>query len=232
MGLFDKKYCDVCGNKIGLLGNRKLADGNLCKECAKKLSPLFSERRNSTVEEIKEQLNYREENKNAVAAFNVTRSLGNSTKVLLDDNAGKFIVTRDEDFKDSNPDVIDLSQVTDCYVDIDEARTELEQTDSRGNQMSYSPPRYIYDYDFYVVIKINSPYFDEIKFRLNKFSIETKVQIKKDNNESHYTECVHSDGLRHGGMNPMLTPIPAEYRECERLGEEIKAALTKQQQND
>ena len=24
MGLFDKKYCDICGEKIGLLGNRKL----------------------------------------------------------------------------------------------------------------------------------------------------------------------------------------------------------------
>lgn len=31
MGLFDKKYCDICGEKIGLLGNRKLEDGNLCK---------------------------------------------------------------------------------------------------------------------------------------------------------------------------------------------------------
>ena len=49
MGLFDKKYCDVCGEKIGLLGNRKLEDGNLCKDCAKKLSPFFSERRASTV---------------------------------------------------------------------------------------------------------------------------------------------------------------------------------------
>ena len=40
MGLFDKKICDICGEKIGLLGNRKLDDGNLCKDCAKKLSPL------------------------------------------------------------------------------------------------------------------------------------------------------------------------------------------------
>ena len=24
MGLFDKKICDVCGEKIGMLGNRKL----------------------------------------------------------------------------------------------------------------------------------------------------------------------------------------------------------------
>ena len=28
MGLFDKKYCDICGEKIGLLGNRKLDNGN------------------------------------------------------------------------------------------------------------------------------------------------------------------------------------------------------------
>ena len=53
MGLFDKKFCDVCGDKIGLLGNRKLEDGNLCKNCAAKLSPWFSERRSSTVEDIK-----------------------------------------------------------------------------------------------------------------------------------------------------------------------------------
>ena len=58
MGLFDKKYCDVCGAKIGFLGNRKLEDGNLCKDCAGKLSPFFSDRRNSTVAEIKEQLAY------------------------------------------------------------------------------------------------------------------------------------------------------------------------------
>lgn len=53
MGLFDKKVCDICGEKIGLLGNRKLDDGNLCKDCAKKLSPWFEERRHSTVEDIR-----------------------------------------------------------------------------------------------------------------------------------------------------------------------------------
>ena len=34
MGFFDvfkKKECDICGGEIGLLGNRKLEDGNLCK---------------------------------------------------------------------------------------------------------------------------------------------------------------------------------------------------------
>ena len=63
MGLFDKKICDICGEKIGLLGNRKLDDGNLCKDCAKKLSPWFEDRRHSTVEDIKRQLEYREKTK-------------------------------------------------------------------------------------------------------------------------------------------------------------------------
>ena len=69
MGLFDKKYCDICGQKIGLFGNRKLENGTLCKDCAKKLSPFFSERRNSTVEDIRRQLAYREENEKKLAAF-------------------------------------------------------------------------------------------------------------------------------------------------------------------
>ena len=76
MGLFDKKFCSICGGKIGLLGNRKLEDGNLCKDCASKLSPWFSERRHSSVEDIRGQLAYREENRAAVSAFHTTRSLG------------------------------------------------------------------------------------------------------------------------------------------------------------
>ena len=65
--LFDKKECSVCGGEIGLLGNRKLEDGNLCKECAAKLSPWFSDRRQSTVAEIQEQLAYREANQEKVS---------------------------------------------------------------------------------------------------------------------------------------------------------------------
>ena len=60
MGLFDKlfekKECAFCGGEIGLLGNRKLEDGNMCKECAGKLSPWFEDRRQSTVAEIREHI--------------------------------------------------------------------------------------------------------------------------------------------------------------------------------
>ena len=93
MGLFDKKYCDICGEKIGLLGNRKLEDGNLCKDCARKLSPFFSDRRNSTVEEIKQQLAYREENERRLADFRPDSIFGESEKVYVDSAAAKFNLT-------------------------------------------------------------------------------------------------------------------------------------------
>ena len=138
MGLFDKKYCDICGEKIGLLGNRKLENGNSCKDCAKKLSPWFSDRRNSTVEEIKAQLAYREENRERVAAFHTTRTLGTDTKVLLDEDAGKFMVTRARNLAEANPDVLDFADVTGCNLDIDESRSELMREDKDGKEVNHT----------------------------------------------------------------------------------------------
>ena len=80
-GLFDKKVCDLCGGEIGLLGNRKLEDGNCCKQCAAKLSPWFSDRRKSTVQQIREQLEYREENLEEVKAFHTTRTIALTTGI-------------------------------------------------------------------------------------------------------------------------------------------------------
>jgi len=171
MGLFDKKFCDICGGKIGMLGNRKLDDGNMCGDCAKKLSPFFSERRQSTIADINNQLAYREANKPAVAAFNVTRTFGKGTKVFLDDNARKLIVTSSNKWQNENPDVIDFSQVSGCRFDVESNRRE-ETYQKDGKTTSYVPPRYKDLYDFYITIYVNSPWFNEIKFRLNTSTIE------------------------------------------------------------
>ena len=111
MGLFDKKYCDIRGEKIGLLGNRKLEDGNLCKTCARKLSPFFSERRHSTVEEIKEQLAYREANREKVAAFHPTRTINCREYLILDEDKRQMIVTDHRNWKDENPDPLISSSI-------------------------------------------------------------------------------------------------------------------------
>lgn len=170
-----KKLAEYFNRLFGIqktLGNRKLEDGNLCKNCAAKLSPWFSERRSSTVAQIREQLNYREENRAAVADFNTTRSLRNGTKVLLDEGNRKFMVTSARNLTEVNPDVLEYSQVTDCKVDVQERKSELKRKDKDGKQISYVPPRYEYSYDFYIIINVNHPYFDEIKFKLNSSSIK------------------------------------------------------------
>lgn len=218
MGLFDKKFCDFCGNKIGLLGNKKLEDANMCKDCASKLSPWFSERRHSTKADIDKQLEYREQNKSAVAAFNATRTLGNtSTKLLIDDNARKFMVTSAKDINAANPDVLDFSQALGCDLDVKEHRTEIRRTDSNGHSVSYNPPRYKYSYEFHAIIRVNHPYFDEMKFALSNGSIEVGEQPMNPGQSGGWS-------VSRSGFNILGNKID-EYYKCVDCGNEIKAAV-------
>ena len=158
------------------MGNQKLEDGNLCKDCAKQLSPWFSDRRRSTVEDIKRQLAYREENRGRASQFRTTRSYGEDCKVLLDEEHRWFTVTRARDLADANPDILDYTALTGCRVDIDESRTEQKREGPDGKEVSYNPPRYEYSYDFEVIISVNNPYFDKMKFRLNNSSVYIEPQ--------------------------------------------------------
>ncbi len=214
MGLFDKKYCSICQEKIGLLGNRKLEDGNLCKNCAARLSPWFSERRHSTVEEIAAQLSYREENAKAAAAFHTTRSLGKYTKLLIDEDQRKFTVTSASDLAAANPDILDYAQVTGCDLDIEESRHELKRSGPDGKQLSYNPPRYEYSYNFYVTVRVNHPYFDEMKFSVSNGYIKTGEQPMNPGGNWN---------LRRAGINTNLRLN--DYYECMRIGSEIKETV-------
>ncbi len=174
MGLFDKKFCDICGDKIGLLGNRKLEDGNMCKDCAKKLSPFFSDRKSSTIEEIKQQLAYREQNKQALAAFSPMITLGEDYKIYIDQARGNFVVSRRNpgSWSDENPDVIPLSSIMSCTLRTEEDREEIYMQNANGDDVSYNPPRYKFTYDFYMDINVNNPYFDEINVKINDTEVE------------------------------------------------------------
>lgn len=232
MGLFEKKYCDVCGEKIGLLGNRKLEDANLCKHCASKLSPWFNERRHSTLEQIKEQLDYREENKAAVAAFHTTLSFGSYTKLLIDEDARRFMVTSARNLEEANPDVVDFSQVTGCELDVDENKREITTKDKDGKTVSYNPRRYEYSYDFDIIIRVNNPYFDEMKFQLNGSSVKTGERSINDTHARPGTSSLLGDLL--GGVS---SPAQggnrfwnAEYQEYYDTAQTIRQILLKGRQ--
>ena len=216
MGFFDKKYCDICGEKIGLLGNRKLDDGNMCKDCAKLLSPWFEERRHSTVEQIKEQLAYREENKSKVADFEITRQFeGSSQNVYIDENKGQFAVASSMN-EENNPDIIDLSQITNCRVDISEHRREEKYKDKDGEMKSYYPPRYQYSYDYYIEMNIDSPWFDEIRFGLNSWSVDEHERGKIREYEKlgdDIVDALMNSGRRLGARDDGTTRVVDQQNE-------------------
>lgn len=211
MGIFDKKYCDICGEKIGLLGNRKLEDGNCCKDCAAKLSPWMTDRRQSTVEEIKQHLAYREANEQEVARINPTKVLGNNTKVYIDETQSKFFVTRFSNWEDRNPDIIPLDKITSFRVDVKEDKDQLYQKDAQGKNVPYDPPRYEYSYEFDVTILVNLPWFDEIHFELTQ-----------DRPDSRYTDAYREYERQAEELRRALDP---EARKKAALEEKLQQAL-------
>lgn len=223
MGLFDKKYCDVCGEKIGLLGNRKLGDGNLCKSCASKLSPWFTDRRHSALSDIKNQLADREANRARVTAFRCSEKLGNDAPALyLDEAQGNFAVCYESDWRNGNPDVLPLSAIRGCRYDSQEHRTERKQKDANGNMVSYNPPVFDYSYDFYIVIDMDHPYIDEIKFRVNNMTLSRNGGSMLMGGDRKIIECeelckqivekLRSPGKSTAGLTLELRQIMAPFR--------------------
>jgi hypothetical protein len=218
--LFEKKICSICGGEIGLLGNRKLEDGNCCKECARKLSPWFDERRHSTVEQIKQQLAYREENRKKLDSFHPTKTYGEDYELKVELQNGvpsRFVVARTSDFLEENADLIEFGQVTSFNIDIEEDEQELMRETSEGKEVSYIPPRFEYSYDFYAEIHTNCPYCDDIRFQLNDSTLTL--------------ETVRAQArlmLPGSAFDPMLYPEYRQYKAlCDELEELFQAGMQK-----
>ena len=190
MGLFEKKYCDICGEKIGLLGNRKLEDGNMCSKCAAKLSPFFTGRKKSTLDEIKAQLAYREQNRQNLNYFNATRVLGNNTKVYIDDTQAKFVISRKSDYRSENADIIEIAHVISARYEVEEHKSEIYRENNEGRRESYNPPRYDCEYEITIYITVNSPYFSDIQFELTDQRPESRYTEEFRRYEQQANEIV------------------------------------------
>ena len=204
MGLFDKKFCDICGEKIGMLGNRKLADGNMCKDCAKKLSPFCDDRRSSTLDEIKAHLQYREENKAVLRAFSPMITIdGDSRNIYIDTAKGNFVVSSNKpgNWDNENPDVIPISAITSLTLDIDEDKDEIYYKDAQGNNQSYVPARYEYYYNFTLKFLVNTPYFDDFNVRLNNFRVANMGSPEYNRYQQMAQQAMNALGVGQMPMN-------------------------------
>ncbi|MBQ4267421.1 MAG: DUF4428 domain-containing protein [Clostridia bacterium] len=202
MGLFDKKFCDICGEMIGMLGNRKLEDGNMCKDCAKKLSPFCDDRRHSTIEQMKVHLQYREENKAVLRAFSPTLTLGEDKKIYIDQMKGNFVVSRftPGNWSEENPDVMPIASITSCGLDIDEDRDEIYMRNGEGQNVSYNPPRYNFYYNFKLKFLVSNPYFDDFEVKLNNFRVEGMGSMEYNRYQKMAMDIMNALGVN-GNVN-------------------------------
>ena len=127
MGLFEKKYCDLCGDKVNALTRQKLSDGYLCSDCKHKLSSLSSGWKNRTLADVKAHL---EQNRQKYSAFVQSASAGTNEKLVVDFNNRKFYFTIGRDFKNSNPEIFDFSQLQDFWLEL--GYTTLQDSDRDG----------------------------------------------------------------------------------------------------
>ena len=223
MGLFDrfkKQDCEICGKEVGMFGYKKLEDGEICKDCVKLLSPWFDDRRHSTVAQIKEQLAYREENKAALNAFRPTVAYGERYTLraeLVNGVPSRFVAERTDSYKEENADIVNFKDVTSFNIDVREFDKELKYRNSKGEEVSYHPPRYEYSYDFYAEIHVNHPYFDDMRFQLNRNTIRLETIERRSG---------FGGSLFRSGFDPMMYPEYRQYRgEYDEMEELFRAGM-------
>ena len=166
MGLFETKYCSICGEKMGLMGNHKLADGFVCKECGRRFSPYFYASKHMTIADVEAHLRYRDENFAALSDFEPTAVYGNGTKIYIDENKQLFVVSRYSNWRETNPDLIPLSAVIGAGCEVDDNKKELFRKNSEGKNVPFQPPRYEYAYEFNIKIDLDNMFFSRLEFEL------------------------------------------------------------------
>ena len=132
MGLFDKKFCDICGEKVSMLTQQKLSDGFLCSDCKRKLCSFTSGWKQRTVDDVKRHLELREQNKEKYQKFNCSASAGGSDSSIQVDFTNRWFIfaVNNRDNKNGNPQVFDFSQLQDFWLE-QEYRT-LTDSDQDG----------------------------------------------------------------------------------------------------
>ena len=223
MGLFDvfkKKDCEICGKEVGMFGYKKLKDGEICKDCVKLLSPWFEERRESTVAQIQEQLAYRARNAEELKNFHPTKTFGDEYYMFVEERDGvpyRFCVSRSEDYVKENADLVLFENVEEVIIDIDGNPNEVYEKVGE-DEVSYEPPRYDYSFQFQISLLIkNTPWFDNINFKLNRENPEifSQEDMGGPSSVEAYAEA----------MEPTGDVFSTKYLRYKRMCNEIEAMV-------
>ncbi|MDO5747145.1 MAG: DUF4428 domain-containing protein [Actinomycetaceae bacterium] len=148
MGFFDKKICELCGEKASMMTKLKLEDGYLCSTCKKKLSCFSEGWKRRSIEDVKQHLAQREANREKYQQFSVQQVCGPRGVLKVDRTHHWFVLARGRDWDEENPEVFDGSQLREFYIDVsfdafsddddgDGIPDHLEATQRRNTSVSF-----------------------------------------------------------------------------------------------
>ncbi len=183
MGLFDKKVCELCGAKAGLISRTKIQDGDyICGDCRKKMSSLTTGFSEMSLDDVKEQIRLKEENDRRYQTdFVNSRQFDIDARhpvMAVDDEHGEFVILTDK-----NPDIFSFDDIASYNVDL---KTQyLSEEERKKNTGLSGLLDYLLSDDFGSRFpdlpsvsrnyKITGMYF-QINFKANPFHAE-KVRI-------------------------------------------------------
>ena len=147
----DQERCSLCNEELSRYGNKQLADGIMCRNCAKLVSPWYTDDdlKEMTVEALRDHLEYRKQNEEKVAAFKESRKVDGKYSLYIDDEDGLFMLSKRKDLQKDNPDVLALG-------DIEEIEVSEERYQDTG-------------VDIYLKMKLNGGQIRHLKMRVNEF---------------------------------------------------------------
>ena len=170
------------------------------------------------MDQIKQQLSYREENRTALNAFRPTVAYGERYTLRAEIVNGvptRFVIERGDNYKEENVDIVNFKDVTSFHIDVQEHNREIKYRNSQGEEVSYRPPRYEYSYDFYAEINVNHPYFNEMRFQVNRDTLNLETVDRRP-----------GLSITRNSFDPTLYP---EYRQirskCDELEELFRAGM-------
>ena len=104
---------------------------------------------------------------------------------------------------------------------------EVKDSEGKTTQESYNPPRFNYSYDFDVIIYVNTPYFNEMKFQINSDTVEiegtkeggsTPIKLDSISTKKDLVDTILKAAADTKKRN-------AEYLKYETMANEIKDTL-------
>lgn len=184
MALFEKKFCEICGEKARLLSRTAIEDGYICGDCRNKLSEFSDDFSNKTLDDIKEEMSFREENKKLFETFVETRAVGEHNEILVDEDHGWWVLADSNDYTDGNPDVFRCDEFirTDVREDF---RTIQDDSDRDPN--FHRPPREVLE-NLYFDVYVKHPYVNVVSFNLLSEFAPTPRRIDEAYRSAHDIE--------------------------------------------